>query len=197
MRSLSATTRYEDVIRRSRFIAHAGRVRTLKQTLEFFEAVADPQATHNCWAWRLDHQYRFNDDGEPSGSAGRPILAAIEGQQLDQVMIVVSRHFGGTKLGIGGLVRAYGGTAAKCLDQSDIVEVLIKNDYRLHVEFALADRLHHLLDRFEIEKRAENYDSEGLTLDVRLAENRLAEFRRSLAEISRGHARLERLRPPR
>jgi uncharacterized YigZ family protein len=197
MHSLAETNHFEEVIRRSRFIAHAGRVRTLRETLEFFEAVADPQASHNCWAWRLDHQYRFNDDGEPSGSAGRPILAAIEGRQLDQVMIVVTRHFGGIKLGVGGLVRAYGGTAAKCLDRAGIVEVVIRKDYRLHVEFALADSVHHLLDRFDVEKRNEFYGNDGLRLDIRMAENRLGEFRRRLAEVSRGHARLERLNPPR
>ena len=197
MHTLSAACSYEETIRHSRFVAHATRVRNQAESLEFFESVADPQASHNCWAWRIDFRYRFNDDGEPSGSAGRPILASIEGRELDQVMIVVTRYFGGIKLGVGGLVRAYGGTAAKCLDRSSIIEVIPRSDYRLHVGFALADSLHQLLDRFEAEKRAESYDDEGMTLDVRLAENRLAEFRRTLAEISRGQARFERITPPR
>jgi uncharacterized YigZ family protein len=194
--TLSGTIEFEETIRRSRFIAHAARVRSQAESLEFYDSVADPQATHNCWAWRIDYQYRFNDDGEPSGSAGRPILATIEGRDLDQVMIVVTRHFGGTKLGIGGLVRAYGGTAAKCLDRADIIEVIPRGDYRLHVAFSLADSLHQLLDRFDVEKRAESYGDHGLTLDVRLPENRLAEFRRTLAEVSRGQARIERIASP-
>ena len=193
MHTLSGATEYEETIRRSRFIAFAARVRTQAESLQFYESVADPQATHNCWAWRIDYQYRFNDDGEPSGSAGRPILAVIEGRELDQVMIVVTRYFGGIKLGVGGLVRAYGGTAAKCLDRAQIVEIIPRGDYRLRVDFALADSLHQLMERFEVEKRSEAYASEGLVLDVRLAQSQLAEFRRALAEISRGRARLERL----
>ncbi|CAM5191071.1 YigZ family protein [Oligella ureolytica] len=59
--------------------------------------------------------YRFNDDGEPGGTAGRPILAAIEGRDLTNIVVLVIRYYGGIKLGTGGLVRAYGGTAAKCL----------------------------------------------------------------------------------
>jgi hypothetical protein len=72
-------------------------------------------ATHNCWAWRIGGDYRSSDDGEPAGTAGRPILAAIDGQGFDRVMVVVTRWFGGIKLGAGGLVRAYGGAAAECL----------------------------------------------------------------------------------
>ena len=77
--------------------------------------IADPTATHNCWAYRIGSEYRFSDDGEPAGTAGRPILAAIDGQGCDQVVVVVTRWYGGIKLGAGGLVRAYGGCAAECL----------------------------------------------------------------------------------
>ena len=64
----------------------------------------DPQATHNCWAWRINFQVRSSDDGEPSGTAGRPMLNVIERRQLENVMVVVTRYFGGIKLGVGGLV---------------------------------------------------------------------------------------------
>ena len=74
-----------------------------------------PDATHHCWAYRIGPAYRFGDDGEPGGTAGAPILRAIEGQGVDRVMVVVVRFYGGVKLGTGGLARAYGGTAAECL----------------------------------------------------------------------------------
>ncbi len=118
MQTLSGPARFETEIKRSRFVAHAARVETLDETVAFYESVADHAATHNCWAWKLDQQYRFNDDGEPAGTAGKPILAAIEGKGLDHVMIVVTRYFGGIKLGAGGLVRAYSGAAARCIDQA-------------------------------------------------------------------------------
>lgn len=84
-----------------------------------------PDATHHCWAWRLrdGERTRSSDAGEPGGSAGRPILAQIEGHELHDVVVVVSRWFGGTKLGVGGLVRAYGGTAGMALDRAEILEV--------------------------------------------------------------------------
>ena len=120
MLTLTGPSSIETEIKRSRFIAHAGRVDNLADTLAFYESVADPSATHNCWAWRLDHQYRFNDDGEPASTAGKPILSAIEGKGLDHAMVVVTRYFGGIKLGVGGLVRAYSGSTSKCIDQAGI-----------------------------------------------------------------------------
>lgn len=90
-------------VRKSRFLAHAAPVADAEAALAFIAATSVREATHNCWAWRIGAQYRFNDDGEPGGSAGRPILAAIEGQGLDQVVVLVTRWFGGIKLGVGGL----------------------------------------------------------------------------------------------
>ena len=104
------TTRQE--IKKSRFIAVAGPIADEAAARDFIVAHSDPAANHNCWAWRFGQSYRFNDDGEPSGTAGKPILAAIDGQGLDHVAVVVTRWFGGILLGSGGLIRAYGGTAA-------------------------------------------------------------------------------------
>ena len=137
MRTVTGHARTEVEIKRSRFIAHVARVDDLAETLAFFESVSDPSATHNCWAWKLGQQYRFNDDGEPASTAGKPIYAAIEGKGLDHVMVVVTRYFGGIKLGAGGLVRAYGGTAASCLRQAPRIEV--RPRVRLRVEVAFAD----------------------------------------------------------
>ena len=86
MKTVAKPALFEVEIKRSRFIAHAGRVDSLADTLAFYEDVADPSATHNCWAWKLDHRYRFNDDGEPGGTAGRPILAVLEGRDTDGLL---------------------------------------------------------------------------------------------------------------
>jgi uncharacterized YigZ family protein len=105
-------------IKKSRFIAVAGPVADEAAARDFVAAQSDAAANHNCWAWRFGQSYRFNDDGEPSGTAGKPILAAIDGQGLDRVVVVVTRWFGGVLLGSGGLVRAYGGSAAQCLREA-------------------------------------------------------------------------------
>ncbi|MDH3626603.1 MAG: YigZ family protein [Acidobacteriota bacterium] len=75
-----------------------------------------PTANHHCWAWRDGDAFRYGDDGEPSGSAGRPILQQIDGHGFDRTCVVVTRIFGGTKLGVGGLMRAYGQAAREALD---------------------------------------------------------------------------------
>src|SRR5690625_1753942 len=111
-------------IKKSRFVAQAAAIDNVEAALQFVRQTSDPEASHNCWAYRLGQEYRFNDDGEPSGSAGKPILAAIDGQNLDGVVVVVTRWFGGTKLGIGGLIRAYGGTAAACMRQGENVAII-------------------------------------------------------------------------
>lgn len=114
-------------IKNSRFIATVAPVVTMDAALAVVAevAAAGPRANHHCWAVRLsDGTTRSSDDGEPSGSAGRPILARLEGREVEDCVVVVSRWFGGTKLGVGGLVRAYGGCAGTALDAADTVEVV-------------------------------------------------------------------------
>jgi len=161
--------------------------------LAFYESAADLQASHNCWAWRIEHIHRSNDDGEPSGSAGRPILAMIEGRGLEQVMIVVTRYFGGIKLGIGGLVRAYGGCAAKCLDQAEIVEWQPRIECRLSFDFSLASMVHGLLEQYGAEKLSEEFGERGVSMTLAVEKNRFKALKTSLADISRGQAEINPL----
>lgn len=122
--TLLAPAEARQEIKKSRFVAHAGPVGDEAEAKAFILAHSDATAGHNCWAWRLGQNYRFNDDGEPGGTAGKPILQAIEGQGIDRVAIVVSRWFGGILLGSGGLMRAYGGTAAICLRGAETVPLI-------------------------------------------------------------------------
>lgn len=119
MFTLTRTETFEQDIKKSRFIATAGAVANEDAARRFIADHSDPAANHNCWAWRVGQSYRFNDDGEPSGTGGKPILQAIDGNGLDNIAVVVTRWFGGILLGSGGLVRAYGGTAASCLRNAD------------------------------------------------------------------------------
>ncbi|XP_039127435.1 IMPACT family member HI_0722 isoform X2 [Dioscorea cayenensis subsp. rotundata] len=109
----------EREIKRSKFIAIASPVHDERSAQSFLLEVQDPRATHNCWAYKLGDQFRCNDDGEPSGTAGKPIYSAIVSSGIDMVMVVVIRYFGGIKLGTGGLVRAYGGVALDCLKSAE------------------------------------------------------------------------------
>lgn len=105
----------------SRFVATAAPAADESAARALLAEVAAewPDASHHCWAWRLATPAieRCGDDGEPGGSAGRPILSVLAGRDLIDTAVVVSRWFGGTKLGVGGLIRAYGGAAAQALDR--------------------------------------------------------------------------------
>ena len=192
MKTLAAPARFEAEIKRSRFIAHAARVDSLADTLDFYESVADPSATHNCWAWRLDHQYRFIDDGEPASTAGKPIHAAIEGKGLDNVMVVVTRYYGGIKLGVGGLVRAYGGGASKCLDQAVVVEVLPKVNCLIEADFKWTGQLYAALDACEAKRLGEDYPPGRVQIRAELLESALPGLKEQLRDSTRGEA-LDRL----
>jgi len=193
MRSLAAHATLEVGIKRSRFIAHAARVETLPDTLAFFEAVADPAATHNCWAWKLGIQYRFNDDGEPAGTAGRPILAAIEGKGLDHTMVVVTRHFGGIKLGTGGLVRAYGGIAARCIDQAVLVEIQPEIECAIEADYCWTGQVYAALEASRAEKLEEAYVDNGLRIRARVAVPAFTELRSLLRDTTRGEASVRKV----
>ncbi|PPS17519.1 hypothetical protein GOBAR_AA03051 [Gossypium barbadense] len=113
--TIKETVTFEKEIKKSKFIAIAGPISNEQSAHSFLNQVKDPRATHNCWAYKVGDQYRSNDDGEPSGTAGKPIHSAIVSSGFDRIMVVVIRYFGGIKLGTGGLVRAYGGVASECL----------------------------------------------------------------------------------
>jgi uncharacterized YigZ family protein len=186
MLTLKQPAFFEETIKKSRFIAHAAAVGTQAESLAFYESVADPQATHNCWAWRIGYQVRSSDDGEPSGTAGRPILNVIERRGLENVMVVVTRHFGGIKLGVGGLVRAYSGTAAKCLDRAGTTELFPMSEYRISAGFEWSSSVHGLLEQFGAEKIEESYDDRGLTMTVRCREADASKLAAGLRDASRG-----------
>lgn len=190
MKTLAGPASIEIEIKKSRFIAHAARVERLADTLDFYESVADASASHNCWAWQLDHLYRFNDDGEPASTAGRPILSAIQGKELDQVMVVVTRFFGGTKLGVGGLVRAYSGSAAKCLDLAGVLEILPHVECAIQAGFGWTGQVYSAINACGAEKLSERYNDGGIEIRVDIAQSMLETFETLLTETTRGEAKV-------
>ncbi len=193
LHTLVAACRHAEEIKKSRFLALAAPVATPEQALAFVREVSAADATHNCWAYRIGADYRFNDDGEPGGTAGRPILQAIEGQGYDRVVVVVTRWFGGIKLGAGGLARAYGGTAAECLRTAARVAIVAMARLGLHCDFAELALFKARLRELGAEVAREQFDADGVTLEFELPAQRVAEAEARIADLSRGRIAVRRL----
>ena len=154
-----------DRIKGSRFIAT---VRALADASELDGLLQPlratfPEANHHCWAWRLgrsrDH-FRWSDNGEPAGSAGRPILQQIESRQLTNVAVIVTRIFGGTKLGVGGLIRAYSSAAAAALELCPQEPWIIRRRVDLSYAYEFDGIIKSELQQSELEPESIQYDDE-------------------------------------
>ncbi|BAP41781.1 IMPACT family protein [Pseudomonas sp. 21LCFQ02] len=184
--TLAGFCEFREEIRKSRFITFAGPVSSPAQAQAFIEQHSDLNATHNCWAWKLGSQYRSNDDGEPGGTAGRPILAAIEAQDFDQVVVLVIRWYGGIQLGTGGLARAYGGGANKCLQQAERVLLINREAFSLACSFSELALVKLRLSEADALIEEESFTANGVQLDIAVSPEQLETLRRQLADLSRG-----------
>jgi uncharacterized YigZ family protein len=187
MHSLQEIATFEQIVKKSRFLATAGPVTDEKAARDFIAAQAIAGANHNCWAWRVGQAYRFSDDGEPGGTAGKPILQAIDGQSLDNVAVVVTRWFGGVLLGTGGLVRAYGGTAASCLRAAKRVELVNRRELAMRVGFSdLALVKARLAAAEGVAVQSETFLADGAEITVAVPEAAFDEVVARLADATSG-----------
>lgn len=188
--TLAETAELVREIKRSRFIAMAAPITSEEEARSFLLAQSDPTANHNCWAWRIGQTYRFSDDGEPSGTAGKPILQAIDGQSLDGVVVVVTRFFGGILLGSGGLMRAYGGTAAEMLRLAEKREVIPMTSGTAFCSFSDLALVKARLQTIDHLTLSEHFESEGVTLTIGLHQGDEARVADLLRDLTSGRSRL-------
>lgn len=175
-------------VKKSRFLAIAAPIADEQAAKDFLSAHSDPTANHNCWAWRVGQAYRFSDDGEPSGTAGKPILAAIDGQELDRIAVVVTRWFGGILLGSGGLVRAYGGTAALCLRAAEKIEMIKTVRATVAVDFSDMALVKARLLARDVTIAGESFTEKGTVLIVDLRKDEAETILSMVVDLSRGKA---------
>ncbi len=188
--TLAARATHTLEAKHSRFLARAAPVDTPDAALAFLAEITDRAATHNCWAYRLDALYRSSDDGEPAGTAGRPILAAIDGQGFDRIVVVVTRWYGGINLGVGGLVRAYGGCAAECLRRAERRPLIATCDLQLTYAFADTGAVHAALAMHAAKKLDEQFVTAGARLRVRLPRDRVDALKSLLRDATRDRIQL-------
>ena len=197
--TLAATSQAEPPkTKGSRFLGDALPVVSEEEAQAALDAVRrrEHAATHHAWAWRLGAgpraTVRYSDDGEPSGSAGLPILRALEGRDLTDALVVVTRYYGGTKLGTGGLARAYGGAAEAALDAAPVRVVTIRVPLRLRFDFADTSPAMRTVERFDAAIAATDYDADGTALLVRVRRCEAEALEAAFVEALGGRGTVER-----
>lgn len=193
--TLLGACEFREEIRKSRFITLAAPINSSAEAMAFIEQYSDLDATHNCWAWKLGAQYRSNDDGEPGGTAGRPILAAIEAQDFDQVVVLVIRWYGGIQLGTGGLARAYGGGANKCLQQAERRPLINRVVRTLECSFSELALVKLRVAEINGLVQEESFTANGVELSIAVEPQQVVSLQRQLADLSRGRILLHEPTP--
>ncbi|MGL4609845.1 MAG: IMPACT family protein [Trueperaceae bacterium] len=187
--TVAKTHERTEEVKGSSFIAFVTSIDSLSDVEAHLQKIRSKHedANHNCYAYKLGQQLKFSDDGEPGGTAGRPMLEVLQKRNLDHVLTVVTRYFGGTKLGAGGLVRAYSGALAKALDEAGVLEVRDRISLSFEVPFAVMDSVHRFADSVTGLKREElEYTASGMKLSVSMfAEDEMI-FKKQIVELARG-----------
>ncbi len=176
-RSISAPSQGSYKDNGSKFLAFAFPVETEAQIKEHITSLKKTyfDARHHCYAYRLGHTgepWRANDDGEPSSSAGRPILGQLLSRELSDILVVVVRYFGGIKLGIPGLIRAYKESTADALDQAQLIEKIAGNHYRIVFPYEAMNSVMKVLKDMNLEPFDQDFNLEcSLTVRIRLRDD--------------------------
>jgi len=193
---LASSGRAEIKVKGSRFIGEALPVASVSEAEEALQAVRKREydATHHCSAWRIDPEgteFRWSDDGEPSNSAGQPIFRQIEGRELFGTIVIVTRYYGGTKLGTGGLIRAYGEAASLALDNARTKEIIPRT--RLTMRFAYDDTspAMHLISQYDTVMADTRYSDET-EIDVDVRDRDVEAFTAAFVEALSGRGTIDR-----
>ena len=191
--------RVEDAIKRSRFITTIAHTDTVEKAKAFIAEIQAefPDATHNCWAFLAgpagDSAFvGMSDDGEPPGTAGRPMLNVLLHSGIGEIAVVVTRYFGGVKLGTGGLVRAYAGMVALGLETLPTREKIEPVDLEVVIEYGAVTLFKRMLPEHEIEVLAENFGADAV-FEVRMPKERREEFEKEVMEMTNGSCLIEAL----
>ncbi|ABX03958.1 MAG TPA: YigZ family protein [Herpetosiphon sp.] len=191
----AAEHEFEQDIKHSRFIAtvvHAPSLVEAKQAIATI-AARYPDATHNCWAFQIglgpQAEIGSSDDGEPAGTAGRPMLQVLQGSGIGDIAAVVTRYFGGIKLGSGGLVRAYSGTLQKALNDLPTKEQVIRRTGMVTINYNQYELLRRLLNTFDPVIESEDFASD-ITLMLALPQDRWQECAAAIRELTYAESEL-------
>jgi len=186
-------------IKGSRFIGETFHVRTAEEALQKLNIVRQREyaATHHCYAWQVgvneEKSFKYSDAGEPSGTAGKPIYDVIAGHDITMILLVVTRYFGGTKLGTGGLVRAYSETAAAVMDKSGIKENYLTADFKMILEFPNYDRWLKIISQMGA-RVVDAAFAEKVTMQIEIRLSQVERLKQAFVELTGGKGVFETLK---
>lgn len=193
--TIKKSVSHEVIIQRSRFICHLKRTNSEQEAQEFINSIRSEHksANHNCVAYVIgsDNQIqKANDDGEPSGTAGVPMLEVLKKQQLRNVTAVVTRYFGGIKLGGGGLIRAYGSSVSAAIQESGVVERVRHIRYTVGIEYTLLGKIENEL-RNSVYLLHEIRYTDNVELLIDVNEKQQTDFEEWMISLTSGQATLD------
>ncbi len=184
---------HEIVIQKSRFISHIARATTEAEAQSFILEIKKKHwdATHNCSAYIIGEHNQIqkaNDDGEPSGTAGVPILEVLKKRDLKDTVVVITRYFGGIKLGAGGLIRAYGKATSEGINATGMVERKLVQIMHTNVEYTLLGKLENELRSSSLFLLKNIHYLEAVTFDVYVEEDKIESYQAWITEMTNGKA---------
>ncbi|WP_404459624.1 YigZ family protein [Sutcliffiella horikoshii] len=184
---------HEIIIQKSRFIAHVARATTEEEAQSFIQEIKKKHwdATHNCSAYMIgesNHVQKANDDGEPSGTAGVPILEVLKKKDLKDTVVVITRYFGGIKLGAGGLIRAYGKATSEGIAATGMVERKLVQIMHTNVEYTLLGKIENELRSSSTHLLKDIHYLEDVTFDVYVEEDKRQIYLDWMIDLTNGKA---------
>ncbi len=198
---MAETTRYfipeqaleiETEIKRSRFIAHIAHCDSSEKARQIIEQARQryPDARHHCWAYIAcpplsSTAVRFSDDGEPSGTAGKPILNVLQHSHYGEIICVVSRYFGGIKLGAGGLIRAYSNSTQAALEQLSVQEIVELQDWQIEFSFSFESSIRHYLESIEVKLAQVEYQT-LVIFQIQIEQTLIENMQQQIRNICKG-----------
>lgn len=181
--------------KKSRFIGYICPVKTEEEAIDFVNSIRKkhPDARHNVYAYcvRENNISRFSDDGEPSGTAGIPVLDTIKKRDITDVALVVTRYFGGILLGGGGLVRAYGRAASEAISEAECVKMVYSSVYRINTDYHFLGKIEYELKRLCLDAQDKEYGSD-VSFSVSVIEARAEEMKKRLVEVTGGNIKIQK-----
>lgn len=189
--TIASFLRSEIKVSNSRFIASAYPVSVNEEAEEFLKQVRKEfyDATHNCFAYRIGitgEVFRYSDDGEPSGTAGIKIYNTIQFKNLSDILVIVTRYFGGTKLGVGGLSRAYFDATLKVLDKAQIIEKILMDEIKIKFPYDFTSQVMHVISKYGAKVTDTIYE-EDIIIIVNVQRGSVSSFNSELRDICCGN----------